>query len=319
MGHQLQKRLHIGHPAGLGQLRKHGLVVSGIPEKQHGFVKILHTPYRLEKELRHGDLVIIPEPCVDVDGADLCYRPHGFGDVLNPPGGFKAQPGLVLGALAGVPYRSCELSLAPGDAIYLYTDGITEQPNASGELFGEARLLELLKAAPCCQKDLLDGVLASVAAYARAVEQADDCTQLAIRYRGVPTSVEHTYPPTMEGLAQATADLEAALADVPMKAQATLMVAADEIFANIVRHSGATDWTLKVEHQKFPDAVRLVFCDDGKPFDPLRQRDPDTTLDATERAIGGLGILIVKKTMSPVTYARRNGRNILTMGLTFEG
>lgn len=245
----------------------------------------------------------------------------------NPPavrrGGavayLRGQPGLVLGALAGVPYRSGELQLAPGDAIYLYTDGITEQPNASGELFGEARLLELLKAAPCCQKDLLDGVLASVAAYAGAVEQADDCTQLALRYRGAPTAVEHAYPPTMEGLSQATADLEAALADVPMKAQATLMVAADEIFANIVRHSGATDWTLKVEHQKFPDAVRLVFVDDGKPFDPLRQRDPDTTLDATARAIGGLGILIVKKTMSPVTYARRNGRNILTMGLTLEG
>ena len=260
---------------------------------------------------------------INVETGRVTYVNAGHNPPVVRRGGavayLRGKPGLVLGALAGVPYRSCELSLAPGDAIYLYTDGITEQPNASGELFGEARLLELLKAAPCCQKDLLDGVLASVAAYAGAVEQADDCTQLAIRYRGVPTSVEHTYPPTMEGLAQATADLEAALADVPMKAQATLMVAADEIFANIVRHSGATGWTLKVERQRFPDAVRLVFVDDGKPFDPLRQRDPDTTLDATARAIGGLGILIVKKTMSPVTYARRNGRNILTMGLTFEG
>ena len=120
----------------------------------------------------------------------------------------------------------------------------------------------------------------------------------------------------MEGLAKATADLEAALADVPMKVQATLMVAADEIFANIVRYSGATGWTLKIERLRFPDAVRLIFCDDGKPFDPLRQRDPDTTLDAANRTIGGLGILIVKKAMSPVTYARQNGRNVLTMGLT---
>ncbi len=260
---------------------------------------------------------------LDIETGRVTYVNAGHNPPVVRRGGavayLRGTPGLVLGAMAGVPYRSGELQLAPGDAIYLYTDGITEQPNASGELFGEARLLDLLKAVPSSQKDLLDGVLASVAAYAGAVEQADDCTQLALRYRGVPVSVEHTYPPTMEGLAQATADLEAALADVPMKAQATLMVAADEIFANIVRHSGATDWTLKVEHQKFPNAVRLVFCDDGKPFDPLRQRDPDTTLDATERAIGGLGILIVKKTMSPVTYARRNGRNILTMGLTFEG
>ena len=59
---------------------------------------------------------------------------------------------------------------------------------------------------------------------------------------------------------------------------------------------------------------RLVISDDGKPFDPLAKRDPDTTLSAAERDIGGLGILIVKKTMSPVTYRRRNGNNILTMG-----
>lgn len=231
------------------------------------------------------------------------------------------RPGLVLGAMAGVPYRAHELALAPGDAIYLYTDGITEQPDASGALFGEARLLDILKASGSApdQKALLDGVLKSVAAYAGAVEQADDCTQLAIRYRGAADVVEHEYPPTMDGLAKATADLEAALDGVPPKGQATLMVAADEIFANIVRYSGATGWSLKVERLRFPDAVRLVFCDDGKPFDPLRQRDPDTTLDATERTIGGLGILIVKKTMSPVTYARRDGRNVLTMGLTYGG
>ncbi len=230
----------------------------------------------------------------------------------------EAKPGLFLGAMAGIPYQSHELTLAPGDAIYLYTDGITEQPNAEGELFGEARLLDLLKTEDGGrdQKAVLDGVLKSVTAYADAVEQADDCTQLAIRYRGAAKSVEHEYPPTMEGLAKATADLEAALADLPMKGLATLMVAADEIFANIVRYSGATGWSLKVERLRFPDAVRLILCDDGKPFDPLRQRDPDTTLDAADRTIGGLGILIVKKTMSPVTYARQNGRNVLTMGLT---
>ncbi len=240
-------------------------------------------------------------------------RREGSTDYLR-----EAKPGLVLGAMAGIPYRAHELTLAPGEAIYLYTDGITEQPNAAGELFGETRLIDLLKKmdGECDQKSMLDGVLKAVTDYADAVDQADDCTQLTIRYRGVAEAVEHEYPPTMEGLSKATADLETALADVPMKVQATLMVAADEIFANIVRYSGATGWTLKVERLRFPDAVRLIFCDDGKPFDPLRQRDPDTTLDAANRTIGGLGILIVKKTMSPVTYARQNGRNVLTMGLT---
>ena len=60
--------------------------------------------------------------------------------------------------------------------------------------------------------------------------------------------------------------------------------------------------------------MRLILSDDGKPFDPLAHRDPDTTLSAADRDFGGLGILIVKKTMSPVTYRRRNGKNILTIG-----
>ena len=71
---------------------------------------------------------------------------------------------------------------------------------------------------------------------------------------------------------------------------------------------------MSVVRTHHPEGVRLVLSDDGKPFDPLAQRDPDTTLSAAEREIGGLGILIVKKTMSPVTYRRRNGNNILTMG-----
>ena len=149
--------------------------------------------------------------------------------------------------------------------------------------------------------------------HATGVEQADDCTQLEIRSRGEPEVVSHDYAPTMEDLAKATADLEAAIASVPLKVRCQMMIAADEIFANIVRHSGATRWSLDIEKTRCPDGVRLIFTDDGKAFDPLALRDPDTTLRAEERGIGGLGLLIVKKTMSPVTYRRQNGKNILTM------
>ena len=240
----------------------------------------------------------------------------------NPPvlrrGGklefLKTRPSLVLGAMAGARYRIEEVWLSPGDEIYLYTDGITEQPNASGELYGEARLLKTLSRSPHRLGDVLDTVLADVRRHAAEVEQADDCTQLAIRYRGEPDVVSHEYAPTMDDLARATTDLAAALEPVPEKARVKLMVAADEIFSNIVRYSGATRWSMDVGLTHHPDGVRLIFTDDGKPFDPLSRRDPDTTLRAEEREIGGLGILIVKKTMSPVTYKRRNGMNILTMG-----
>ena len=226
----------------------------------------------------------------------------------------KSRPSLALGAMPDVRYRVGELQLEPGDEIYLYTDGIVEQPDPSGALYDEDRLLKALSGPERRQKDMLDAVIADVRRYAAGVEQADDCTQLALRYRGEPEVVSHEYAPTMEDLARATADLAAALESVPGKAKNKLLVAADEIFANVVRYSGATRWSLAVARTHHPEGVRLVISDDGKPFDPLAKRDPDTTLSAAERDIGGLGILIVKKTMSPVTYRRRNGNNILTMG-----
>ena len=240
----------------------------------------------------------------------------------NPPvvrrGGkveyLKTRSSLALGAMPGVHYHVDDLRLEPGDAIYLYTDGITEQPNAAGELFGEERLLKTLSSREYRKDSVLKAVLADVRQHAVGVEQADDCTQLVIRYRGEPELFSREYAPTMDGLAKATDDLESALEAVPENYKNQLMIAADEIFANIVRHSGAKSWSLTVERTHYPDGVRLVLTDDGIPFDPLQHRDPDTTLSAEERAVGGLGILIVKKTMSPVTYRRRNGKNILTMG-----
>ena len=240
----------------------------------------------------------------------------------NPPvvlrGGkaelLKTRPSLALGVMPDVSYHVGEVQLAPGDGIYLYTDGIVEQPDASEKLYGEARMLKVLADRSRRGKDILDAVQADVCRHAAGVEQADDRTQLLIRYRGEPDVVFREYAPTMEDLARATDDLTAALEAVPDKAKNKLLVAADEIFANIVRYSDATRWSLSVVLTHHPEGVRLVMSDDGKPFDPLALRDPDTTLSAAERDVGGLGILIVKKTMSPVTYRRRNGNNILTIG-----
>ena len=240
----------------------------------------------------------------------------------NPPivrlGGkveyLRSRPSLVLGAMAGARYRVQELQLEPGDAIYLYTDGIVEQHNAAGELYGDDRLLKTVSGCTKRRDGLLSTVIDDVRRHAAGAEQADDCTQLVIRYRGQPDTFSREYRPTMDDLAKASADLAKALEGVPDDCANIMMVASDEIFANIVRYSGATDWTLTVERTHHPDGVRLVITDNGKPFDPLSHRDPDTTLCADEREVGGLGILIVKKTMSPVTYRRNNDRNILTMG-----
>ena len=107
-----------------------------------------------------------------------------------------------------------------------------------------------------------------------------------------------------------TAFVEGILApmDGSMKSQMQINIAIDEIYSNIVKFSGATRVTLIVEVRKATLTARLTFIDNGKPYDPIKQADPDITLPAEEREIGGLGIFIVKKTMDSVSY-RRNGEN----------
>ena len=98
----------------------------------------------------------------------------------------RTRPGLVLGAMSGVKYRSQEVTLAPGEAIYLYTDGLTEQTNDQGEMFGEERLLSFISFGHFQSETqkILSKVSSRISAFAANTEQADDRTQLVICYRG---------------------------------------------------------------------------------------------------------------------------------------
>ena len=66
-----------------------------------------------------------------------------------------------------------------------------------------------------------------------------------------------------------------------------------------------------VEVVEEPLSVVITFIDNGVPYDPLKKDDPDITLSAEEREIGGLGIYMVKKTMDEISYEYNDGQNIL--------
>ncbi len=105
-------------------------------------------------------------------------------------------------------------------------------------------------------------------------------------------------------------------ADCPPKAQMQIDVAIDEIFSNIAYYAYAPQTgpvTVRVEVEQAPRAARITFIDQGKPYDPLSAREPDITLSAEERKVGGLGIFLVKKTMDEVRYEYADGRNVLTL------
>lgn len=104
--------------------------------------------------------------------------------------------------------------------------------------------------------------------------------------------------------------------DCPMKAQIQINIAIDELFSNIAHYAynpETGDATVCVEVVEDPMAVVITFIDKGVPYDPLKHADPNTTLSAEEREIGGLGIFMVKKTMDDITYEYKDGQNILTI------
>ena len=102
--------------------------------------------------------------------------------------------------------------------------------------------------------------------------------------------------------------------DCPMKAQMQIDIAIDELFGNIAHYAYNPEIgkaTVRVEVVEDPLSVVITFIDNGVPYDPLAKADPDTTLSAEERDIGGLGIYMVKKSMDDITYEYKDGQNIL--------
>ena len=98
-----------------------------------------------------------------------------------------------------------------------------------------------------------------------------------------------------------------------MKTQMQIDIAVEEIFVNIAHYAynpAVGKATIRIEVTD--GTVSLTFIDNGIPYDPLAKEDPDITLSAEERQIGGLGIFMVKKSMDDVKYEYKDGSNILT-------
>ncbi len=109
--------------------------------------------------------------------------------------------------------------------------------------------------------------------------------------------------------------------DCPMKGCMQILIAVEEIYANIAHYAytpkiGKATVVCTISEE--PLQATIEFHDTGKPFDPLAKKDTDITLCADDREIGGLGILMVKKSMDAVTYRYENKRNILTIKKTLH-
>ena len=135
---------------------------------------------------------------------------------------------------------------------------------------------------------------------------------------------ELTLAATVENIETVTEFVNAQLElmDCPIKAQMQIDIAIDELFGNIAHYAYNTEVgsaTVRVEVSEAPLAVIITFIDNGVPYDPLGKDDPDITLSAEEREIGGLGIYMVKQSMDEITYEYKDGQNILKIKKNIRG
>lgn len=255
---------------------------------------------------------------LDLETGRVCYANAGH----NPPvvrrkdGTYeylKGKSNFVLAGMEGIRYREQQLQLQQGDEIYLYTDGVTEAHDSNSQLFGEDRLLISLNSAVNMPvDDICKKVKADVNAFVGEAEQFDDITMMCIRLNEVENKMLSVIP-TMDTIPQVAAFVEEHLEkfEVPMGLSAKLMVAVDEIYSNIVRYSGASEAQICIV--KAEDTLKLIFRDNGKPYSPLDAKEPDITASAEDRAVGGLGIFMVRKMLDDVEYEYTCGMNKLML------
>ncbi len=120
-----------------------------------------------------------------------------------------------------------------------------------------------------------------------------------------------------ENLTEVTAFIDEALeeAGCGMKAQMQIDIAVEELFINVASYAyeKGGDVAVSVDIKGAPPVCDITFKDSGIPYDPLAKPDPDVTLNAEQRKIGGLGIYMVKKSMDDMRYEYKDGHNILTI------
>ena len=256
---------------------------------------------------------------VDMKTGVLSYANAGH----NPPllkrrqGAFeylKSRPNFILAGMDGVPYHKNELQLLPGDELFLYTDGVTEATNKCQEMFGDSRLVDALNsvfeetAESRCMtvKRAIDGFVGDA-------EQFDDITMLSVRFNSFQDDESIITQADDESIERVWdfINRQTKKADLNSKITNRAQIVVDEIYSNIRLYSGAK--MAQVYCQIDSAQMVLTFKDDGVPFNPLNVQEPKVTAALEEREPGGLGLLMVKKMASDLSYVNVDGYNVLTV------
>ena len=303
-----------GVPASLVMATIRSLFRSVTAHEEHAHLIATQINDTLAEQNDQNMFVTLFIGVLDLKNGHLHYCNAGHNAPLLNGEMLSVLPNLPIGVLSGFEYQSQEIDLRPSDLFFLYTDGLTEAENTRKELYGESRLLAAIKGKLTLRpRQIVDAMRAELAAFVGPAQQSDDLTMLAIRYQ-LPAIVMRNDIQQIPTLAEWVEGL-----NVPAELNMPINLALEEAVSNVMLYAypDRTDGEVLVEYLEMPDGEgkQLIFTisDSGIPFDPTAKADADITLSAEERAIGGLGIHLVRQLMDQITYERIDEKNILTL------
>ena len=222
-------------------------------------------------------------------------------------------------------YSLQEAHIFTGTTILLFTDGLTEAMNANYEQFQMDRVNAVASRALSNQqqepRELIGQMTEAVHQFVGDAEQSDDLTMMAIQYIKQQSDVRMqksiVLPNDVREVPRLNAFVEEVCQTVGFDEIVTMQVkvAVEEAVVNVMKYAYPMGQRGDVTVEAASNDVRLKFTiiDSGKPFDPTVQAEVDTTLSATERNIGGLGIHIMRQNMDSINYERMDNLNVLTL------
>ncbi len=260
--------------------------------------------------------------CLDLYTGKLHYANAGHDKPFLLEGSAALVPtksNFPLGVFPDTEFEGQELMMSPGAMLFLYTDGLTEAKALSHEAFGRPRVQEILNAGVADSPEtLIHSLSKTVHGFVGEAPQSDDLTMLAIRFApGNHIREEITLDnevQEVDRLGVFVKDFCAQL-ELDRKSASGLRLALEETVVNIINYAypKGEKGSVTVYADSNRKEVRFTIVDAGAPFDPTAVLSADTTLDAQNRPIGGLGILLTRKLMDSVSYCRKGDKNVLTL------
>lgn len=264
--------------------------------------------------------------CLDMYSGVLNYASAGHDKPFVLRNGevtmLQGKANLPLGVFPNTHFEQQSCVLEPGTTLLLYTDGLTEAKNVARNQFGREGIDKILKCYMSGKDSSLETLVKSLCEaahkFAGEAPQSDDLTILAVRFAPENLTREQitllNRSTEVTRLSQFVKDFFAKL-DVEKKLAAGMRLALEEAVVNVINYAYPPDEEGEVQISADSDGreVRFTIVDSGFPFDPTAVLEPDTTLDAQNRPIGGLGILLSRRLMDSISYSRQDGKNVLSL------